>query len=370
MKILFVNDLCPISDEEKGLPLTLLNFITDFQKLGHEVTLLRPNVVPNILLRGRRILPEGEFLWHNIKIINKNFLTPFFGENQFKFLKDDKFDVILSHMPSGILAANKISKLLKIPYFAAVHSSDIQVLKSNKYFFLRNLMKDAFKNALGVLSRSFWLKDEILKIMPALKENTEVIPSGIEKEKIINESELQNKFYDKPYKMLSVGSLIKRKNFNSLIKAVSKLENIELTIIGEGPEKDKLQKLSKRLNMDKRIKFIGKKNNEYVLDCMKQAQVFILPSIRETFGMVYLEAMASGCITVCSCNSGVSGYIENNSNGFLTGAKPNEIAETIIKILNSDNLEEIAKRGLNTAKTMERIKMAENYVNIIQKFLV
>ena len=150
MKILFVTDLCPINENEKGLPLTLLNFIEDFIKLGHSVTLLRPNVIPNVILRGRKILPESKFYWRGIKIINKNFMTPFFNEGQFKFLDDIEFDIILSHMPSGILAANKISKLLEIPYFAAVHSSDIHVLENWKYYYMQNFMKKAYNEAKGV----------------------------------------------------------------------------------------------------------------------------------------------------------------------------------------------------------------------------
>ena len=68
MKILFVTDLCPIERKEK-LPITLLNFILDFKSLDHEVILLRPNIIPNIIIRKRKILPEGEYEYFGIKCI-------------------------------------------------------------------------------------------------------------------------------------------------------------------------------------------------------------------------------------------------------------------------------------------------------------
>lgn len=371
LKILFVTDLCPIRDDEKGLPLTLLNFISDFKTLGAEVVLLRPNIIFNVLLRGRKVLKEGEYFYNGIRCINKNFWTPFFNKFQFRFLKNEKFDVILSHMPSGVLCANKLSKYLKIPYFAAVHSSDIKVLTDLKYSFLKNNLKTAYKEAKNVLPRSFWLKDKIEEIIPAIKDKTFVIPSGIESEVLIQREKINlkaEKFYGMPYKILSAGSLIKRKNFNSLIKAVSRFEDVELIIAGEGKERKSLEDLIRKLNL-KRVKLIGQTRKKELLALMEEIPVFILPSYNETFGMVYLEAMAKGCITVCMENSGMAGFIKDGFNGFLTKGDTESIFQTINKIRHLKNPEIIMENALNTAIETERLKMAENYLNLIQNIL-
>ena len=371
MKILFVTDLCPIERKEK-LPNTLLNFIKDFTALGHEVLLLRPNVILNVLIRKRKIIPEGVYEYSGIKSINKNFLTPFFSVNQFKFLKDKNFDIILSHMPSGILAANKISKLLNIPYFASVHSSDITVLEDIKYFFVKSEMKKAYLEAKKVLPRSFWLKEKIEKIIPELKDNTFVIPSGIDSKLILGFDEINSKadkFYGMPLKIFAAGSLIKRKNFQSLITAVKDIDDIELKIAGSGPYEKKLRTLIKKYNLKNKVKLLGQKSNEEIYSLMDEANVFILPSYKETFGMVYLEALARGCIVVCTKNSGMSGFIKHGYNGFLTDSTPKGIKDTINEIKQIKSPETIIKNALCTSSDMTSTKMAKNYLNIIQNIL-
>ena len=286
MRILFVTDLCPIYENEKGLPSVLLNFIKDFINLNAEVVLLRPNVILNVLIRGRKIYPEKEFLWNGIKCINKNFLTPFFKPSDFKFLSGDIYEVILSHMPSGILAANKISKLLNIPYTAAVHASDIKVLTDFKYSFLKAKMKKVYKSASLVLPRSIWLKNKIENIIPDVKGKTELIFSGVESSVFIDEEKINKKaenFYALPYKILSAGSLIKRKNFANLIKAVSETEGATLDIAGSGKEEKRLKNLTKSLFAQEKIKFLGQLSKEEIYSLMESSPVFILPSENETW---------------------------------------------------------------------------------------
>jgi len=378
MNILFVTDLCPIKDEEKGLPLALLNFILDFKHMGHNVTVLRPNVILNVILRKRKIYKEGEYSYKGVKCINKNFLTPFFTLRDFNFLKkepykNEKFDIILAHMPSGVLAANRISKLLKIPYFASVHSSDIEVIKNPLYFYLKFFMKRAFKGAKKVLPRSYWLKDEIEKKYKFLKNKTFVIPSGIETETLIEREKIQikaDKFLEPVLTIFAAGSLIKRKNFKNLITAVSKMEDIRLVIAGGGQEEKNLKKLVCKLKCDKKIEFKGRLKREKILKIMEETPVFILPSKKETFGLVYLEAMAKGCIVLCSKNSGMAGFIKDNVNGFLIEPDCDSIKNAIEKIRNLKNPEIIMNKALDTAISMEREKMAENYINIIQNILV
>ncbi len=361
MNILLVTDLYPLNDTHRGIPKTIENFALSFCELGHKVTVLRADLVLNTLLRGRRIYPEKTYFRNGIKIYNKNFLLPFyFGLD---FLKNEDFDVIISHMPSGSLCGAKIKKKFKKPHAAIVHSSDIEVLEKYKFFF-SGALKSALKNADITGARSIWLRERL-----GLK-NTFLAPSGIKKEEIIPRNEALEKFDNiKTLKIITAASFIKRKNINLLIDAIKELDmpDITLKIFGGGREERALKKEARGLN----IEFAGQKPRSEVLEEMRRSHVFILPSAKETFGLSYLEALASGCITVCSEKSGLDGWICNLKNGFTIKPETNDIKRVIktIRKMSTEQMKEMSKNALKTADELEYYKCAENYLENIKKIL-
>ena len=103
-----------------------------------------------------------------------------------------------------------------------------------------------------------------------------------------------------------------------------------------------------------------------MLENLQKSDAFILPSEHETFGMVYLEALASGCITVCSKNDGVDGIIRHGKNGFLTSPNKESIKKTLEEIRNSTTLDSIQKEGYKTIKDLSEEKTASNYITNIK----
>ena len=77
MRILLITDLYPLFEEEKGIPLTIRDFALGFLERGHMVEVFRPNLIPNVLIRKRKLYKNGCFENKGIRIFNKNFLTPF-----------------------------------------------------------------------------------------------------------------------------------------------------------------------------------------------------------------------------------------------------------------------------------------------------
>ena len=342
MRILVITDLYPIQEGEKGTPLTIQAFVRSWEVLGHEVRVVRPNFLLNSYLRKKTYCKDGIYG----QVENINYVLPFMGDIKKKIKTLFAPDVVVAHMPSGVIFANKLG----VSFSAAVHASDIEVLTSPLYsFYFKTELEKAYKNAKCIACRSYVLRDKFLKLYPQYAKKTFVAPSGIEEEKIVKR-EWQEK--DK-IKVLTCGQFIKRKNIDKVIKACEKFENIELTVIGSGSQK--LEKIS-----DKPI-FLGQISREEVLGKMRESDVFILPSKNETFGMVYLEAMASGCITVCSQNDGVDGIIKDGVNGFLC----NDVEETIARIIDFEDKDLILENSYKTIKNYTDELVANHYLKNI-----
>ena len=376
MRILLVTDLYPLFEDEKGIPLTIKAFADGFVERGHLVEVFRPNLIANVLIRKRKLYKNGCYENDGIRVFNRNFLTPFQRTSVLraykKYFKGETFDAIIAHMPSGIMTADIISKEYNIPMLAAVHSSDITVLKSFKYGIFKNRMIEAYKNASCILPRSFWLKDRIKRIIPDIKAPAEIFYSGVPTEITEENEKLERTFNSKKAKIICVSSLIKRKNIKNLILAYKKLKKkhpkITLEIIGDGPLKEKLEILNIKNKLD--VKFLGQMPKEDVMKKMKNSDIFILPSKDETFGMVYMEALSSGMAVCCSKNSGIDGIIEDTKNGYLLKPNKKGIYDTLNKILNLKPKQflEVSKNALTTAKMFSYENSVKNYLDKIELF--
>lgn len=344
MNILVITDLYPIQNDEKHTPKTIQAFVESWESLGHKVNVIRPNFLLNSFIRKKPFYKSG--IYSNIE--NINYFLPFLGNIKRKIQKKYSPDVVVAHMPSGLIFANKLG----YDFCAAVHFSDIEVLTNPIYkFYFKTELEKAYKNAKKIACRSYVLKKKFLELYPQYEDKTFVIPSGIEK------SFIQKRIWsnNQKLKVLTCGQFIKRKNIDKVIKACDKFENIELTVIGSG--KEKLKKLSNK------PKFLGHISKEKVLEEMGKSDIFILPSVKETFGMVYLEAMASGCITVCSKNDGIDGIIKEGFNGFLC----EDVENCLRKILDFSDKQKILDNSYDTILSLTKEITAQNYLDNIKK---
>jgi glycosyltransferase involved in cell wall biosynthesis len=95
--------------------------------------------------------------------------------------------------------------------------------------------------------------------------------------------------------LLFAGSLVKVKNIDGLIKALSSSEdNFKLALVGEGPERPRIEKLARKLGLQDRVVLLGQKSHKETLSLMKSCDVFVLPSKSEAFSNVAVEALALG----------------------------------------------------------------------------
>lgn len=396
MNILFITDLYPVKSNEKTTPRTLLAFVEEWGKMGHNVDVLKPNFILNSFLRGKPFYKSGQYG----DVFNINYWTPFWFDVKRKSngnsrlgtlaqLNKHNYNIVVAHMPSGILFADKLG----LPFVAGIHNSDIEVLTNPLYkIHFKPRLEKALRNARAIACRSFVLQDKLLKLYPEFEEKTFVAPSGIDKKAAMFLDAKQNEKHSadtnfsrftshaslssdinhslltthhSPIKVLTCAHFKKRKNIDKVIKACKGLECFELTVIGDGKERKKLEKI------DKNVIFTGRLPHDEVLAKMRNSDIFVLPSVGETFGMVYLEAMASGCITVCTKEDGIDGIIKDRENGFLTEPNPESVKETLLNIKNltKEELNSLYTNSFNTIQHYTSTLCAERYLQQILKIM-
>jgi N-acetylgalactosamine-N,N'-diacetylbacillosaminyl-diphospho-undecaprenol 4-alpha-N-acetylgalactosaminyltransferase len=183
--------------------------------------------------------------------------------------------------------------------------------------------------------------------------------------KLINQKLITPKPFEFDY-LLAIGRLSREKGFDILIKAFAKsdLKNmIKLVILGEGKERENLEELIAKLNLENQVLLFGKVDNPFIY--MKYAKYFILSSRFEGFAIVLLEALACGIpVIAADCETGPSEVIENEKNGLLVPVEDENALKVAMEKLFYDR--ELYRRlKKNTRKSVERF----NVKNIVKEWI-
>ena len=155
---------------------------------------------------------------------------------------------------------------------------------------------------------------------------------------------------------LFVGQLRPTKGAQHLLEAVpeivSKLKNVTFTMLGDGPLKDSLIELSKKLGIEKYVFFEGYKKYEDLGRYFRSADVLIIPSLNEPLALVILQALTSGLPVIGTKVGGIPEVIKDGDNGYLVPpADSGLLAEATIKLLSdADKLREFSANALDTSK--------------------
>ncbi len=170
--------------------------------------------------------------------------------------------------------------------------------------------------------------------------------------------------------VIQVGHLIHSKRNEVTIRAFKKLKEeipaLSLTIVGSGELRFQLEQLCKELKIDDSVTFAGQLSNEETFFTMCRNSYFVMVSKPEGFGIVYLEAMAAGCVCVGTKGQGISDVIENNKNGFLVDADDVDAVVDVLRSCISDAAlrASVSENGQNTALALDWATNAQKYLSL------
>ena len=282
-----------------------------------------------------------------------------------KLLSGFKPDVIHGHtLDYGSEIGGCIKAFTGCPLVVTTHGGDTNVPFEKGQ---RELLKKYCDEIDTVAAVSKKLQDRLFAC--GTKTAVEVIHNGF----------LQHSYpedYQKNvYRMIQVGNLIPSKRVDMTIRAFAKLREerpeMELTVIGDGPLRTELETLCEQLQVSETVRFLGKKPNREVFHRMCESGFFVMASKPEGFGIVYLEAMAAGCVAIGTQGEGIADIITHGGNGFLVPADdPDAIADVIRSCLdNRQKMDAIAEAGKQTALELTWEQNACRYEALFGKLI-
>ncbi|MDP3940670.1 MAG: glycosyltransferase, partial [bacterium] len=243
-------------------------------------------------------------------------------------------------LPQGLIACfGKI--ILGTPYIITVHGSDIFGLR--KFSVLKKL---AINNANMVTVNSKATYAGVREL--SNRARVELVPMGIDTT-LFHPKKLTPKKKKDLY-VVAVGRLIVWKGYEFLIRAIplmlAEKKNIKVLIVGNGPEKESLVSLAKKLGVLEHISFLGNVSQSKLSSIFADCDVFVAPAItnsltgeREGQGLAVIEAMAQGLPVVVSKSGGIQYLVDDNVTGLLVQEKDYEaIAEKVLLVLNDEKL--------------------------------
>lgn len=272
--------------------------------------------------------------------------------------RKEEVDLLHTHwiVPQGLIGAICVH-LLRCPHILSVHGTDVNIAAESRV--IGGLTRFVTRNCDKILTNSTYTRNVLISIDPSADDKVEVIPMGVDIEKLRNaQNGNDTKTSGAPH-ILYIGRLIDWKGLEYLIEAFAivshRVPGVQLVIGGEGPEEGKLKQQVEHLGLSESVQFVGFIESQDLSRYYHEAAVFVLPSIQtkgqtEGLGVVLLEAMACGTPVVGSNVGGIPDIIKDGWNGYLFQERsPTQLAERIILLLeNSAIREQFQENGLRT----------------------
>jgi len=224
----------------------------------------------------------------------------------------------IPHASSAYLAKQMLKGKKDLKIITTLHGTDITLVGLEPSFL--PLVKFSIEESDGVTAVSRFLKEKTLTNYN-IEKDIEVIPNFIDTNiyKPISNSEFKKYIAPNGEKILMHTSNfrpVKRvpdtiKIFEQVFKEIPS----KLVLVGDGPERSDCEKLCRQINLCEHVKFLGKQDG--LVDILNAADVFLIPSQSESFGLAALEAMACGVPVVSSSVGGLPELVKHNDSGFI-----------------------------------------------------
>ncbi len=264
-----------------------------------------------------------------------------------------KFDLIHAHDVEVGIAALFLKRVLELPLCVTVH----YLYEMNNYAYESQFEKWILPECDNIITVSHWMREQIMRLYPDTK-NITVIPNGINLSTFSpGRPEIEALPHaDNRKVILYVGRLSPEKGLDVLMRSVARIitqeDRLHLVVVGTGKDQFYYD-MCMELGLAKHVTFLGFVNDEAILRSIyRQADVVVVPSVFEAFGLVALEAMACGAPTIVTDVGGLPDVVVNNSCGLVVPARDEQaIIDAILLVINNQNVaDRFRSNGLERVK--------------------
>jgi len=277
-------------------------------------------------------------------------------------------DVVHAHtLYSDGAVALKIKQYFNKPFVVTLRNTDMYKFPTYRPD-LNRLRNTILQNAERVFVLSPMYREVLLRKLPSkvaheIQQKLNIVPNGVDDFWLDNSYSLKRK--NTTLKVLFVGHFTENKNTEKLIKAVYKIaqhRSIKLTLVGGG--RDKHNRIVSMVESGEYpfARYLGRiEDNRVLMEIYREHDMLVVPSYRETFGLVYIEALSQGLPIIHSKGQGVDGYFQKNTVAESVDPKnENDIAEKILIL--SKRMEDVRKNCAYEASKFRWSHIAEEYI--------
>jgi L-malate glycosyltransferase len=367
-KILFISRLFPENADDRFTSRALLDFMRYWNRRA-DVLVVRPrhyNPLKRPVIWPISLGIVDGIPVHTIAVAGLHRAGLYFLLAPLYFLFSRRFnpDIVVAHRGPDYFWARRIARRYSAKFVIGLHGSDVLGgFSGNRRF---------FESADLIACRSPAVRAQLLGRCPSLEAKSILANSGIPSGEILPEPEFERKAddWEGTTNFITVAKLQRLKNIDCAIESLARLSEHPwtYTIVGDGPEQARLERLVEARALRGRVRLIGYRSRAEVLKMLPAYNVFLMPSAPETFGLAYLEAMAKGCIPVCSKGWGVDGIIEDGYDGFtVVPGSVDDLESLLRRILGLSGSEksDLLKRARATISEYTEERVALDYLNRI-----
>ncbi len=291
-----------------------------------------------------------------------------------KVLEEEKFDIIHLHEPLAPTLCFTVLRLSKTVNIGTFHASESRPsYRWTKPILMNGLYKKWFRKLDGRIAVSKPARDFVNRHFPSTYE---IIPNGIELEKFCPSIPPLPEFLDGKTNILFVGRLEKRKGLEYLLKAYRLIKpdhpDTRLIIVGPGTRlRGKYQKMVTEADLED-VLFVGGVDEKEKARFFSTADIFCAPATgHESFGIVLLEAMATGKPVVASNIAGYASVITDGVEGLMAPPKQEvPLAQALARLIQDKKLRlEMGARGLSQANIYGWDKVSRRVMDYYQTVL-